>query len=282
MPVTNWTVTSIDGKEYLVIDVAKFRIPLDWDPSSNMFIAVAAPSGGLGGFPALVKGDDGETPVIDTSIDFTELDYDDPNPASASWTEISENVYKLTLALHRGPKGDAASFLLEDADNLDGTMTPGYMIVVDSDGSSFTYAPQKCGDMYWPATINNTPSGNASYVLATVSVPPQPVAWRPDPQGWSVITGTGADVQVDLMARLNNSTSGNIVGRGRGPIGVNTAGIATVLVGGPPAGSVSDYNLVEAGDPANIYFTAERQSGSNTFTTTGAASHFAVKVVPVP
>ena len=34
MPVTNWTTTTIDGKEYLVIDTAKFSIQLDWDTNS--------------------------------------------------------------------------------------------------------------------------------------------------------------------------------------------------------------------------------------------------------
>jgi hypothetical protein len=45
MPVTNWNTTTIDGKQYLVIDMAKLRVPLDWDPSSNVFLAVAAPDG---------------------------------------------------------------------------------------------------------------------------------------------------------------------------------------------------------------------------------------------
>lgn len=53
MATTNWNVTTIDGQEYLVMDSAEFRIPLDFDPSSNMFVAVAASPGGLGNFPTL-------------------------------------------------------------------------------------------------------------------------------------------------------------------------------------------------------------------------------------
>jgi hypothetical protein len=247
-----------------------------------MFIAVAAPDGGLGGFPALVQGDDGDTPNIDTTINFTALDFDDATPDSASWTEISENLYRLNLALHNGPQGDAAAFDLEDADNLTGTMVAGKMIVVDSAATGFEYLTPKVGDEYWPATINNTPSGNAAYTLATVSIPAQDFDWRPQVSGWCVVTGTGTDVQVDLIARLTDQAAGNIVGRGRGHAGQNTEGFSTVLSSGPPAGSASTYNKVAAGVAATVYLRAERQSGSNTFTTTAAATAFCVRVRPIP
>jgi hypothetical protein len=76
--VTNWNVTTIDGQQFLVIDVAKIRVPLDWDPSSNVFIAVAAPTGGVLNYPVLAKGDPGVTPDIDTVINYTALSWDDP------------------------------------------------------------------------------------------------------------------------------------------------------------------------------------------------------------
>lgn len=282
MPVTNWSTTIIDDKEYLVIDVAKFRIPLDWDPSSNMFIAVAAPDGGLGSFPGLVQGDTGPAPSIDTAINFTPLADGDPTPDSASWTEISADTYKLNLALHVGEKGDAASFNLADADDLAGTPTAGKIIVVNSAANGFDYASQKVGDEYWPAAINNTPSGNSAYTLCQVSIPAQPVAWRPQVAGWCVISGTGADVQVDLVARLDDQSAGKILGRGRGRIGLNPEGDSTVLVSGPPAGVAADYNKVAAGVAATIFLRAERQTGSQTFTTIGTATQFSVRVCPVP
>lgn len=283
MPVTNWTTSFIDGKEYLIVEVAQFRIPLDWDPGSNMFIAVAAPDGGLGSFPALVQGDDGSTPDIDLTINFTALDYDDPLPDAASWTEISENLYRLNLTLHNGPAVDLTSFDLSDADDLVGTLTAGKMIVVNPTADGYVYQTPKVGDEYWPATILNAPSGNAAYTLCSVSVPPQDFAWRPDPSGWCVITGTGSDVRADLVARLNTASSGNIVGRGRGLIGTNAAGIATVLTGGPPAGSDHDtYGVVAAGDAAVIYLRVERTAGSNTFTTVDVDTWFKVRVRPIP
>ena len=294
MPVTNWTSTVIDGKEYLVIDVAKFRIPMDWDPSSSMFIAVAAPDGGLGSFPGLVQGDVGPAPIVDTAINFTALAAGDTTPDSASWTLTAPNTYKLNLALHRGEKGDPTAFNLVDADDLFGSTAAGRIIAVRSTGSGYEYVAPKVGDEYWPASIASTPSGNSAYTLCQVSIPAQPWAWRPQVSGWCVITGVGvpvslgstvltSDVQVDLVARLNTQDSGNEMGRGRGQIGLNAEGSPTVLVSGPPSGSTSNYNKIDAGvGPTNIFFRAERQSGSNTFTTVGSASRFSVRVCPIP
>ena len=121
MPTTTWNTTTIGGKEYLVIDTEQFRVPLDWDASSNMFIAVASPTGGLGSFPALVKGDTGDPPTLD-SIDFTALEADDPTPDSATWDEISPGVYKLVLILHKGPQGIPGDTILTPSDF--GTMKP--------------------------------------------------------------------------------------------------------------------------------------------------------------
>ncbi|QPO16542.1 minor tail protein [Mycobacterium phage TelAviv] len=282
MAVTNWTVTVIDGKQYLVIEVAQFRVPLDWDPSSNMFIAVAAPDGGLGNFPALVRGENGETPELDSVIDFTPLAWNDPTPDFASWTETSENVYRLSLGLHTGAPGDAGPINLADAEDLAGALAAGKLIAVNATADGFELVSPKVGDMYWPATINNTPSGNTAYTLCAVPIPAQPFDWRPEPQGWCVITGTGPNVQADLIARLDTAASGNIVGRGRGHVGQNTEGFATNLAAGPPPGSAADYNKVPAGQEAVIYLRAERQSGSDTFTTTASATHFSVRVQPIP
>lgn len=281
MPVTNWTTSFIDGREYLIIETSQFRIPLDWDPNSNMFIAIAAPDGGLGGFPALAQGDDGQTPNIDLTINYSTLDYDDPTPDSASWTEISENLYKLNMTLRRGPQGNAASYNLADADDLTGDPVTGRLIGVKA-GGGYEYVTPKNGDSYWPATYYSTPSGNASYPLASVSIPPQGFAWRPHVEGWCVITGTGADVRVDLVARLDSPSAGKILGRGRGLIGTNASGIATVLTSGPPAGSAPEYNRIGPTDGAVIYLMGERTTGSNTFTTTDADTWFCVTVQAIP
>jgi hypothetical protein len=312
MPTETWNITTIDGKQYLVVDVAKFRIPLDWDPSSNMFFAVSYPDGGIGNFTALAKGDPGDVPTLNLPIALTELAADDPTPASASFTETSPDTYTLNLALHKGAKGDPGDTILQPSDY--GTGLAGDYLVVDSSTNAFTLTPQRVGDRYLPATILAAPSGNAAYTLCTVPVPPQRFSWRPQVEGFCEITGTSADVKVDLVARLDSATAGNIVGRATQPAGSGTVTTNTtvvtvqgasgasgasgptttttstssyafathVLSSTPPAGSDVGYDIVPAGESAVIYLRAERVAGSGTFTTSTTTTGFCVNVLPVP
>lgn len=278
MPVVNWTETIIDGEPFLVIDVAKLRIPLDWKPDSEVFLAIAAPSGGILSYPALVQGDDGEPPNIDNTIDFTALDWDSATPESASWEETSPNTYLLHLALRNGEPGADGNTVL-DPDDF-GTPLPKQIIVLNDAGTAFETQTPKVGDEYWPAAINNTPSGNPAYTLCSRGVPAQDFDWRPEVSGWCVVTGTGADVAVDLICRLDTEASGNIVGMAYGGAGVNPP--VHVLSSGPPTGSADGYNKVLAGNAATIYFRAERRTGTETFTTSNTTTRFSVRVHPVP
>lgn len=286
MPITNWNTTVIDGKDFLVIDVAKLRIPLDWDPSSNVFIAVAAPTGGVMDYPALVQGDAGVTPDIDTVINFTALDPGDATPDSASWTETSPNVYKLNLALHTGQDGADGNTVLDVGDFTGAA--PRKMIVLNDAGTDFILQTQKVGDRFIPGSINNTPSGNPGYTLCAVGITAQDFDWRPRVEGQCIFTPTASDTVIDLIVRLGTvgistpETSGNIVGIGYGPIGVNAAQISTVLSDGPAAGSVDTYDKVLAGNTATLYLRGERRGGTGTFTSSNSTTRFKVKVEPIP
>jgi hypothetical protein len=244
-----------------------------------VFIAVAAPTGGVLDYPALVQGDDGATPDIDTVINFTALASDDPDTESASWTETSPNVYKMNLKLRNGAPGSDGTALLDLASY--GTPISGKILVVNSTTDSFVYQTQKVGDRYFPTTLNSTPSGNPGYTLGVVSIGPLDFDWRPEPHaGCKQIAGTAADVQVDLIARLNGETAGNIVGRGWS--GAGTTPPPCVMIPGPPAGSADTYDKVNAGDTATIHLRAERQSGTGTFTTAATDTKYWVKANPVP
>lgn len=279
MPSTTWNTTTIDGKDYLVIDTAQFRVPLDWDASSQMFIAVAAPTGGLGSFPALVKGDKGDTPTL-AGVDFTALEAEDPTPDSATWTEVSPGTYTLSLLLHKGPQGIPGDTTVTPSDF--GTPVARRIPVVSDDLATFSLAPQLAGDRYIPGGISAAPSGNPNYTLATVSVPAQPFDWRPLCEGQSVITMTYWYTTVDLVARLNNETSGPVVARGFSyqPMGVLDR--CPILSAAPPAGASNTYDKVSAGYAATLYLRAERQTGTGTFTTSASTTNFCVRVQPIP
>lgn len=281
MPTTTWNLTSIDGQDFLVISVANFRVPLDFDPSSNMFIAVAAPTGGLGAFPALVKGDKGDRPTFGT-INFTALEADDATPNSATWTETSPGVWQLSLALHKGPKGDPGDTILTPSDF--GTVGAGKILVINSAATAFELQFPKVGDRFIPATISNAPSGNVNYTLCAVSIPAQNFDWRPEVSGSCIITNTSNNVRTDLVARLNDAVSGNIVGRGMGTPNPTYGAYPTAvsLASGPPAGASATYDKVLAGATSVVYLRAERAAGAGTFTTTSADTTFCVMVRPIP
>jgi len=285
MTVTNWTTTVIDGKDFLVIDVAKFRVPLEWDPSSNMFIAVAAPDGGIGNFPALVKGDDGATPALDTAINFTPMAYNDASPEFASWTETAPNVYKLNLGLKSGAPGANGSMVLTPTDY--GTPVAGRLLRVKPDLTGFEYVAPKTGNRYLPALVASVPTGNPAYTVCAVPIDAKPFDYYPRCEGQTVVTGTGSDVRVDLFARLsttgviNGETAGPVVARAFGQIGANTSGIATVLSGARPAGIAASYGKVLAGNTAVVYLRTERQAGANTYSTDDDTTLFEVWTDPV-
>jgi hypothetical protein len=286
MSVINWNTTIIDGKEYLVFDVAKFRVPLEWDPSSNMFIAVAVPDGGIGNFPALVKGDDGDTPQLDTAINNTVLEYDDPTEDFMSFTETAPNIYQLNASQRTGPEGPAGTMTILEADDLTGALTPGRTFVVNATGDGVEIVARNVGDRYLPAVIEPTPSGNAAFTLCPIGIPAQSFDWRPSVEGQCIVTGTGADVRVDLIARLstsgivNGETAGPEVARAFGQTGVNPP--THIFSSCPPPGSSTTYDKVLAGNSATIYIRAERQAGAQTFTTDDDTSRFAVRVNPIP
>lgn len=286
MSVIAWNETIIDGKRFLVVDVAKFRIPLDWDPSSNMFFAVAVPDGGIGNFPALVQGDPGDTPELDTAIDFTPLAHDDATPAFASLTETAPNVYKLSLGLHEGEPGAPGTMTILDAADLSGTPTAGKIFVVNATGDGVEILSQKVGDRYIPATVEPTPSGNPAWTQCPIGISPQPFDWRPSVEGQSIVVGTSSDVRVDLVARLettgtiNGEIAGPEVARGFGLAGTNPPPI--IFSSAPPAGSGTNYDRVLAGNAATVYIRGERQAGTGTFTTAAATSRYGVRVNPIP
>lgn len=279
-PITTWNVTTINGRQYLVVDVAAFRIPLDWDPSSNMFIAVGVPSGGYGNIPALLQGEPGPAITLDETINLTVLDFDDPSPDEATFTALTETNYQANITIHQGPEGDPGTSELDP--DAYGTPVAGNLIVVNPTIDGFVYQPQLVGDRYIPAAIEAAPAGNPAYTVAAVSVPAQPFAWRPEVSGQCVITGTGSNVQANFIARLNNATTGNIIGMGFGPSGTNTTHVATVISPGPPAGSTTDFDTVDAGATAVIYFRVERQSGTASFTTSASTTRCRVRVNAIP
>jgi hypothetical protein len=244
-----------------------------------MFIAFADPGSSLGNFPAIAKGDAGDAATLDTTVPLTVLDYGDPTADSAALTSLSPTLWQLSLTLHKGAPGVDGTSTLDPT--AYGTPVSKQILIVNPTVDGFIYQTQKVGDRYYPASATPVTSGNANFTLCTVSVPVQDFDWRPQVRGSVIVTGTGTDVAVDLIARLGDETAGAEVGRAFGLPGQNPP--PHVLSAGPPPGAGADSDRVLAGaGPTIIYLRTEKQSGADYYTTTAAQTRFSVKVDPIP
>lgn len=281
-----WTEYTWDGTEGYLWD-GKIFISKDYTPETGVAHAFFAPPGGYAAVPAMVQGDPG-LPITIRNTTVTELAPDDVTDPSVVFTLITpgdadtQPVYDIAFTLHAGADGIPGAFNFLDAGDLTGTATAGYFPAYTATGPGVVWTPPKVGGVYWPASISSTTSSDGAVrTLAPVSIPAQPFDWRPEAFGQSILTGTGPDCTVDLIARVSNATSGDIVARKYG-LALTTPQDLT-LVPGPVAGASTSLGKISAGDgPTAIYLRAERQSGSDSFSTSSSTTSFYVKVVPLP
>ena len=274
----------IDGKEWLEVDLAKFRMPLDWNPESGQYLLIAPPAGGIGGFAALAKGDRGFPPTI-TLSSFEELASDHPTAGTATLTLLAPGTdaagpaYGLDISLRRGAAGEDGAALITP-DDYGETPVVGQLLSVASGGATFELITPKVGKQHWPASVSAVPGGttSAAYTMATVSISAgiYNFAYRLQPAGTCQIVGSSADLRVNLVARYN-AVDGPIIGICHGLAGQYDR---LTLTPGPAAASADSVGKVTAGDGAVVYFNTERQSGSASYEASNSYGHFSVLVVP--
>lgn len=262
------------------------RISKTFDPTTQAAVIKLGPYGGTAIIPALAKGDPGKHAQFDNVIPVTELEYDDPTPLSAFFETIVPGsdevspVYRLNLTQRKGAPAEAIPPVILDASDLDGVPLDGYILAKSVGSETVEFVPQRVGDQHWPATIPNTSGVNGqNRTLCQVSIPAQPFNYRLRVHGECQISGT-ANTRVNIYARLNNESSGDIVGRSSGQTGATPP--TNVLVSGPAAGSASTVGLVYAGNAAVVYMRAEQQaSTTDPYTTSASTTSFMVEVCPV-
>lgn len=277
-----WPTVVVGGKEYWEVDI-KGRIAKESDPDAGVLFLIGTPNGGVANVGPLVKGDPGVHAEIDTTVVNTVLEWDDSTPDSMSWTVLvpptddTPGVYQLNATQRKGPPGDDGNTILDPGDF--GSPLAGQILVVNDAEDAFEARNQKVATRHVPATLNNVPSGNANYTLGVVSVAAKTFDWRPMVFAHTIITGYGgSDVAVNLRARLNGESGGNIVAECRGLAGAKDR---LTIVSAIPAGSGDSFDKVAAGSPATIHLRTERASGSDTYTTASGDTFFEVWAMPI-
>lgn len=281
MPVEPYETKVVDGESYWVIPCL---VPKESDPERGAFIFFAKPLDGITGIGGLIKGDPGKHTIVDTVIDRTVLEYDDPTPDFMEFVETvpgsdtTSQVVQLRASQRKGPPGDDGDTVLTPSDY--GTPEVGQTLAVKAGLSEFELVTPKVGGMHWPGSLSNAPAGTtATYTIGTIAIAAGTYknAVRPHIEAAVTVTGSTSDIAVDLVARLN-AVDGPVVGRGVGVAGVQTQRV--VITSGPDAGAADSTNKIAAGAGATIYLVTEKQSGSATYLT--SSPRYCMEMVQVP
>lgn len=287
-------VVTIDGAEFYQWKVV-LRIPKNWTPESGVFIAVAPP-GGIANFPAAIQGKIGFTPTF-RNVNLVPLAWDDPTDATAEWTlitpgtETAAPVFDLVITLHEGEPGADGVMALLGASDLDdgGAPTAGYIFQVNAAGDGVELVAQKVGNTYWPTTVTVLSNATGANAVASVTIPPQLSNWRAHVNGQDIVSYDGANVQVDLVARLGGTgtgdghTDGLVVARGLGLPGSAALMQTLAFAAAPPVNSTAGFGEVAAGGSGTVIYIRIEQvgSGTDTFDTISGRALYSVDVIPI-
>lgn len=274
-----WPIVQWNGARYYQAQ-GEFLIPVT--PDTGAAVILLRENGGVGdGFSAIERGEPGFPAELEEKVIWNEVAYDSPAALTAAFvtkrppTSSSPGLYQLVADIRQGKPGKDGDTVLDPADFGGGT--PGQILVINDAGNGFELFVQKIPEACFPGAVVNTPSGNVNYTIAAVDIPARPYPRRVIGHGGTIVNGEGVDVRVDLIARLNGETGGNIIGRCPG-IAQNER---LTLWGGKEAGKSAGYDQIAAGAGGTVHFRLERQAGTTTFTSTASTTRVWAEVLPL-
>lgn len=265
-----------------------------FNPDTGVAYLILTPDGGVGSLPFLAQGLPGKPPVFDNiTVEEVEPGVSLPNPNPVV-TEVSPggsgtaSHLNLKFYIHKGATGAMGTNVISTATDLAttpalGSSTDAYTLLYRNSDSKWVPSAQKVGNVYVTGPISATSYNNTSpRLLSSINVPAMPFAWRPRVFASSVITGSSS-TRVDLVARLNDASSGDQVGYAKGIAGPTPP--PSILIPTYPADSSvpGSYGRVEAGAAATIYLRAEQKAGTSGSWSTPASpdTTFCVEVLPL-
>jgi hypothetical protein len=255
------------------------------DLTTGVATLMLTPAGGVGVLPALIDGPPGLPPVFD-AITVTQVPYGTA-VAAPVLTQVSPggfgvaSHYTLAIQLNSGQQGPTGTSTISGSTDIEGTPVDKYILVYDAANSAWQVTAQKVGGLYMPGTINSSAGSNTSRVLASMTIPAQPFAWRPLVFGQCIVSGT-SNTRVDLLARIANADTGDQVGRAFGVAGATPPPAIIIPAYGGSLGGTT-YGEVAANTAATIYYTATQQNSStaDSWSTSAATTSFMVQVQPL-
>lgn len=260
------------------------------DITSGVCTLMLTPAGGVGNLPVMAAGPSGPPPIFD-NVNVTTLVAGSQASGSLSLNAAGgpgvASHYNLNLSIPRGEAG-AGMVGINDANDLDGTpgaTTDQFAMIWQNSTSKWQMKAQLCGDTFQAISFTAAAGSTSPQTLASITVPAQKFNWRPSVSGMAVATGT-ANTHVDLRCLLNNSSSGQLVGKGKGVTGSGHGSVPAYPITLIPAfdGALSQgYGVVQAGAAATFYFQAVQTAfTSDSWSVPVTDMYFQVKVDPIP
>ena len=254
--------------------------------TTGVATAVFTPSGGASSLPALVDGPPGLPPQL--TVNATQVAAGQPPTVSTQQTAPGgpgqQSAYTINLGIpvgQTGPTGPTAT--VETASDVEGTPADGSTLIWSGTDSKFKIQPIWLPALYSCQSFTAFASGaRSSATVASIGIPAQAFAWRPDVAAQIQVSGT-VNTHIDLAVMLGDPTNGQQVGYGIGVTGLATQTVQAMRAFGSPIAGTSTFGEVAAGATATLFLVA-LQTASTTDAWSVSTSHasFEVSVVPIP
>ncbi|MBF6296294.1 hypothetical protein IU459_01900 [Nocardia amamiensis] len=211
--------------------------------------------------------------------------------ASAQITGIAPNQ-RLEITFPRGAAGDigdpGAEGRIQDAADValdaEHSLGEGFVLRWDAAAQKFRPAPNPRLGGAWVigekqfADVTNI--AEASKVVAAITIPAQPMAWRPIVEG-AVVQSSPSGTRCDAEVRIGHPDTGDLVGYGWGYAVSTLAYVTLNSVYEYPMQPGATAAVVPANQTVTLYVVVRRVVGAGTYTVRSNYSHLIVQAQPL-
>lgn len=253
--------------------------------TTGVATGVFTPSGGVASLPALVDGQPGQPPQL--TINASSVAAGQPPTVSTLQTAPGgpgeSSAYTVTLGIPTGQTGATGpTATVGTASDVEGSPADGSTLIYSGADSKFKIQPIWVPALYSCQSFTAFASGaRSSATVASIGIPAQSFAWRPDVAAQIQVSGTN-NTHIDLAVMLGDPTNGQQVGYGVGVTGIATQTVQAMRAFGSPIAGTSTFGEVQAGATATLFLVAlQTASTTDAWSVSTAHASFEVSVVPI-